>query len=169
MQKRAAVVLVKKSKIGLGAFAARNFRKHQTIGEVTGCFILGDDYDPHYSVDMGDAGSLDPDAPFRYLNHSCDPNCQLIEWTNYNYRDGRPRLWVWSLRTIRIGEELTIDYAWPAEDLVRCRCGSHKCRGWIVDKRELKLLPKWARQERYDQTERALRPKLRRRTDCAAQ
>lgn len=49
-------------------------------------------------------------------------------------------VWVETLRDILPGEELTIDYAWPAEKAARCLCGSPKCRGWIVDPEELKEL-----------------------------
>jgi uncharacterized protein len=147
-QSQSSAVRVKKSAIGRGAFAARDFKRRETIGEVTGAYIQGDDYDPEYCIDMGEAGSLDPASPFRYLNHSCEPNCQLIEFEERNHPDGTPRLWVWALRSIRAGEELTIDYAWPAEDPIRCHCGSSKCRGWVVDKGELKFLKKVAKKRK---------------------
>lgn len=45
-----------------------------------------------------------------------------------------------ALRTIRKGEEITVDYAWPASWAIPCHCGSKNCRGWIVDKNERHLL-----------------------------
>jgi SET domain-containing protein len=42
-----------------------------------------------------------------------------------------------ALREIRPDEELTIDYNWPAQQAIVCRCGAPTCRGWIVDPCEL--------------------------------
>ncbi len=41
---------------------------------------------------------------------------------------------------VHAGEELTIDYGWPAEVAIPCLCGSRHCRGWIVDPDEVELL-----------------------------
>jgi hypothetical protein len=49
-------------------------------------------------------------------------------------------IWVETLRDIFPGEQLTIDYAWPAEKAIKCQCGCKKCRGWIVAANELKLI-----------------------------
>src|SRR5688572_24214157 len=99
-----------------------------------GTLIVDDDYDPDYVVDMGDIGVLDPRAPFRYLNHSCEPNCELLEDTRAKED---PQIWVHAIRTVRPSEQLTIDYGWPAESAIRCLCGTASCRGWIVDQAEL--------------------------------
>ncbi|HEY8174619.1 MAG TPA: SET domain-containing protein-lysine N-methyltransferase [Gemmatimonadaceae bacterium] len=69
----------------------------------------------------------------RYINHSCDPNCEAII-------DG-PHIWIEALRDIRAGEELTYDYEydWLPKYTVKdlefygCQCGSPNCRGTIVD------------------------------------
>jgi SET domain-containing protein len=62
-----------------------------------------------------------------FINHSCDPNL-------YMHFIGRRGYYV-SLRPIKKGEELTIDYAfrWEKDEKrrVKCNCGSPKCRGWI--------------------------------------
>ena len=49
-------------------------------------------------------------------------------------------VWVETLRDILPNEELTIDYAWPADRAAKCFCGSERCRGWIVDPQELEQL-----------------------------
>jgi uncharacterized protein len=108
------------------------------IGQMTGKVITGDDYDPDYVVDLGDYGVLDPKAPFRYLNHSCEPNCELLEWESTG--DGSPQIWVHALRTVRPSEQLTIDYGWPADSAIPCLCGAASCRGWVVDQSELALV-----------------------------
>jgi SET domain-containing protein len=55
------------------------------------------------------------------VNHSCDPNLIL--------RRIRGRAFLYSLRRIERGEELTYDYGFHCS--CRCRCGSPKCRGTI--------------------------------------
>ena len=120
---------------GKGLFARKTIRKRQAIGHMRGRLITSDDYDPDYVVDMGELGVLDPQAPFRYLNHSCEPNCELLEWQTPDM--STPQIWVHAIRTVRPSEQLTIDYGWPAESAIPCLCGSPTCRGWVVDQSEL--------------------------------
>lgn len=120
--------------VGKGLFARKMFRKSQAIGHMRGRIITNDDYDPDYVVDLGELGVLDPQAPFRYLNHSCEPNCELLEWQTPG---SMPEIWVHAIRTVRPSEQLTIDYGWPAESAIPCLCGSPSCRGWVVDQSEL--------------------------------
>lgn len=59
-----------------------------------------------------------------FINHSCDPNLRS--------RRLKGRVLLQSLRPIEAGTELTLDYHFSNEGpKVRCRCGSHKCRGTI--------------------------------------
>ena len=80
--------------------------------------------------------TLEPAAPFRFLNHSCQPNCALVlDEEEEEAEDGTPAgasLWLEVLREIPAGEQLTIDYGWPAESAIPCKCGAARCRGWIV-------------------------------------
>jgi hypothetical protein len=55
--------------------------------------------------------------------------------------DADAEIWGESLRDIMPGDELTIDYAWPADRAVKCLCGKPQCRGWIVDPAERGHLP----------------------------
>lgn len=120
---------------GKGVFARRLFRKRQAIGHMKGRLIADDDYDPDYVVDMGKLGVLDPSAPFRYLNHSCEPNCELLEWQR---KEGAsPEIWVHAIKTVRPSDQLTIDYGWPAESAIPCLCGAPSCRGWVVARSQL--------------------------------
>jgi SET domain-containing protein len=58
------------------------------------------------------------------INHSCDPNM--------GFRRKHGKLWFLSLRRIRKGEELTLDYRFSRKaEKVPCHCGSPKCRGTI--------------------------------------
>jgi hypothetical protein len=140
---------IRTSKIqGKGAFATRRIAKGARIIEYLGECIDEAEADIRYPDDeMGrhhtflfsigdgdrvlDAGPLD--WPAKYINHSCDPNCEAIE-----EEDGR--VFISALRNIAEGAELLYDYAYErtaehtAEDekLYVCRCGSPKCRGTIM-------------------------------------
>jgi hypothetical protein len=129
------ILSVRSTSAGKGLFARKLFRKRQAIGHMMGTLILGDDYDPDYVVDVGDYGVLEPRAPFRYLNHSCEPNCELLEWQSTRKAD--PQIWVHAIKTVRPSDQLTIDYGWPAESAIPCLCGAATCRGWVVDESEL--------------------------------
>jgi SET domain-containing protein len=69
----------------------------------------------------------------KYINHSCEPNCEA--------RHERGSIWIYAIRDIYPGEELTYDYEydWLPEYTVKdlaeyaCRCGSDQCRGTLVD------------------------------------
>jgi SET domain-containing protein len=55
----------------------------------------------------------------QFINHSCDPNLTM--------RKIRGRIFLYSLRKIRPGEELTADYGFRCA--FPCHCGSRHCRG----------------------------------------
>lgn len=126
--------------LGRGLFARRRFRPQQVIGVVRGQVIDDPDYSSDYCIELNEGRGLEPAAPFRYLNHSCEPNCELFFW---EAEEPAPldRLWLQALRPIEPGDELTIDYAWPADTAIPCGCGAAGCRGWIVSPDELPLLP----------------------------
>jgi SET domain-containing protein len=90
-------------------------------------------------MDLGEGRSLEPVAPFRFLNHSCQPNCEIFSWETDEPRR-HARLWLQALTAIEPGNELTIDYAWPADAAIPCVCGAAGCRGWIVCPEQLPLL-----------------------------
>jgi SET domain-containing protein len=94
-------------------------------------------------MDLGGTLSLEPIAPFRYMNHCCQPNSQLfIIPPERPEADEFPSMIVEAMRSIRPGEEVTIDYGWPAECAIPCHCQSKYCRGWIVAREEVHLVPK---------------------------
>ncbi len=127
--------------LGFGAFATAYLEAHEIVGEITGQINEDADYDSDYCIDLGGTANLEPTAPFRYLNHSCEPNCELVLWkTHLLHGREYSRLWLQTLRSINSGEELTIDYAWPAEVAIPCRCRSPRCRGWIVHHAEAEQL-----------------------------
>ena len=64
--------------------------------------------------------------PARLINHSCDPNSEAIQ-------DGK-RIFIQSLRDIKVDEEITFDYGFDVDcyEDHPCRCGSSNCIGYIV-------------------------------------
>ena len=199
-------VKVGKTSYGLGVFSFAFIPKGTPIGRVPGEMIHDADYSSDYCISAGDGKVLEPGPPFCYLNHSCEPNCQLMHYVREEdvgdgeeleigaltvtemdddmeaFVDAEPEeddcffgeggaaelreeyadfpddeeksddeediemrfeddvdaeIWVESTRDILPGEELTIDYAWPADRAVKCLCGSPNCRSWIVGPDEL--------------------------------
>ena len=130
-------VEVKSTDVGFGVFSRRSFKKGAIVGEIAG-EIMPCDFGSDYCMHLDDSSVLEPDSPFRFLNHCCVPNCELLIWKHRKV-DGRkiPRLWLSVIRKIKKGQELTIDYAWPAEFAIPCLCQAEKCRKWIVDPAEL--------------------------------
>jgi uncharacterized protein len=58
------------------------------------------------------------------INHCCDPNLYV--------RKANGKIYFYSLRAIRKGEELSFDYAFAEERTrIPCCCGSRKCRGFM--------------------------------------
>ena len=62
----------------------------------------------------------------RLINHSCEPNCEA--WI-----EGK-QIFLYALRDIGEGEELSFDYGFDIENYEDhpCRCGSGACIGYIV-------------------------------------
>jgi SET domain-containing protein len=91
------------------------------------------------SLESGDAAvyiftlsknyDIDGNVPWntaRLINHSCQPNCEA--WIV-----GR-RIFIYSLRDIHPGEELTFDYGFDVDcyEDHPCLCGKDGCVGYIV-------------------------------------
>lgn len=128
---------------GKGVFARQDIPKGTVIGHVEGRVIDDPNYATSYCIDLGGSLSLEPRAPFRYLNHCCSPNSRL--WIQeVVYDDGTPapsEVSVEALCDIPEGAEITIDYQWSAYGAIKCLCGSSKCRGWVVAEEELSMIP----------------------------
>ena len=64
----------------------------------------------------------------RYINHSCNPNCEVDIV--------RGHIWISSTKKIEKGSELNYDYGYPFDkddfkDHI-CKCSSKKCIGYII-------------------------------------
>lgn len=123
---------------GMGVFASQKIKGGLPIGKIEGEFHPDKKYDSEYCMSFND-GALEPEEPYRFVNHSCDPNCELVELVVADQNSGKVfhELWIYSLKDIEEGEQLTLDYAWPYTDAIECQCGSPKCRGWIVAANEV--------------------------------
>lgn len=131
-------VIVKESELGNSVYALRHFKAEVKVGAITGTVIQGEDYGSEYCMEFGEGRSMEADPPFRFLNHSCDPNCELIIWEGETPSENQ--LCLHSIKAIKPGDELTIDYAWSADAAIPCLCRSETCRGWIVAVTELALV-----------------------------
>jgi SET domain-containing protein len=138
---------VRRSKIhGTGVFATRRIAKGERIIEYLGERVSHAEADRRYAdkaaddnhtflftVDARtviDAGVGGNEA--RYINHSCDPNCETVV-------EGR-RIFIEAIRDIEVGDELAYDYMIErdAQDppnidqVFGCRCGAAGCRGTML-------------------------------------
>ena len=81
-----------------------------------------------------------PENDAKYINHSCEPNCETDIIKN--------KIWIKSMKNIKKGEELTYDYSYGLEDFqeYHCNCRAENCFGYILDsdlrKNAAKLLKK---------------------------
>jgi hypothetical protein len=139
LKKQTAAVRIGLTPLGRGVFARRRFRPQQVVGIIHGRVIDDPGYASDYCMDLGDGLGLEPAAPFRYMNHCCQPNCEIF-WWEAEAPEPRDRLWLQALTRIEPGDELTIDYAWSADAAIPCKCGAAGCRGWIVAEAELGVL-----------------------------
>lgn len=127
---------------GYGVVATRDFAPGELVAEVDGVLwnseTPGDDRDDRYSLWLRDDWYFDMVDQTRYINHSCEPNCEVDG--DVDADGGRPWARITALRSIRAGEEITYDYGFAAQLAEPCACGAQACRGWIVDVEELPLL-----------------------------
>ena len=140
---------VKNSKIhGSGVFAKKNIKKNQRIIEYIGEKITRKEGDKRsekrlkkylnssltgsvYIFELNKKYDIDGSPLYnkaRYINHSCDPNCEVDIINN--------QIWISSIKNIKQGEELSYDYGYSFDkDDFRdhpCKCGSKNCIGFII-------------------------------------
>lgn len=128
--------------VGKGIFAIRPYPKTAIIGEIKGDLVTPENGSSEYTFDFEDGLQLEPFTPFRFVNHSCEPNCEfdILEEPAPDEVLGIRKLYLIALRDILPEEELTISYNWPADCAIECHCGSESCVGWIVCETEIDQL-----------------------------
>lgn len=120
--------VVKRTVTGLGLFATRPIPKGKRIIEYTGPLISNDKVersDGRYFFGVNTKWSIDGSPRTniaRYINHSCRPNAEA-------FVSNRRRVWIWSRKKIKPGQEITYDYGKEYFegfiDPAGCRC--EKC------------------------------------------
>ena len=134
---------------GLGAFATVTIPAGTRLVEYTGERLTPAQSDARYPEVPGerhhtylfasdddvviDAAVGGNDA--RWINHSCDPNCDAV------IEDGR--IWIETIREVAPGEELAYDYQYRLEERhtpaakrrFPCHCGATTCRGTLLAKK----------------------------------
>jgi len=131
---------IKKSNINnKGLYATKNIKSGKIIINYKGKIITKKETDTNPKYDNDKAIYLfnlnsryDLDGDFEYntarlINHSCNPNCEV---------NGKGlKLWIFALRNIKKGEELSYDYGFAYDKDYKqfvCKCGSKNCVGYIV-------------------------------------
>ena len=141
--------VVKKSRVhGSGVFAKKEIQKNTNIIEYIGEKIKKKEGDRRsaqrikkylnlktdgsvYIFELNKQYDIDGSPKYnkaRYINHSCDPNCEV--------EISKGRIWIKSIKKIKKGEELSYDYGYEFDkddytDHI-CKCGSKKCIGYII-------------------------------------
>jgi SET domain-containing protein len=120
---------------GTGGFAKTDIVAGERVIEYTGERISKAESlrrceaNNEYIFSLDDAHDLDgnvPGNPARFLNHSCEPNCE-VELVGEH-------IWIIARCGIRAAEELTFNYGYDLQDYREhpCHCGAAGCVGYIV-------------------------------------
>jgi SET domain-containing protein len=131
---------------GKGVFALRDIAEGEAIIEYVGAIISWKEAQRRHPHDPGDPNhtfyfhidenrvidALVGGNSSRWINHSCDPNCEADE------QDGR--VFIKALRNIAAGEELNYDYGLIIDERYTpklkaeypCWCSAKQCRGTLL-------------------------------------
>ena len=140
---------IKKSKVhGTGIFATQDISKNTNIIEYIGEKISRSEGDKRsekrikkylnskstgsvYIFELNKKYDIDGSPKYnkaRYINHSCNPNCEVEIENN--------EIWIKSIKKIKKFDELSYDYGYEfdEEDYKDhiCKCGSNNCIGYII-------------------------------------
>ena len=144
---------VKHSKIhGHGVFATKNIKKNTKIIQYVGekltrsegnkrseqrikKYLKSQKTGSVYIFELNSKYDIDGSPRYnkaRYINHSCNPNCEVDIVKN--------EIWISSIKKINAGEELSYDYGYSfdKDDYKdhECKCGSRNCIGYIISSDE---------------------------------
>ena len=121
-------------------------RSHDEVDEVYGdddetghtfLFTLNEDW----VIDANVRGNV-----ARWINHSCDPNCESSVEEDPQGRSDHDRIFIEAIRDIAPGEELTYNYGIVLDQrhtaarkkLWGCRCGAKNCTGTMLQPKKRK-------------------------------
>ncbi|MDX6498078.1 MAG: uncharacterized protein QOG23_1338 [Blastocatellia bacterium] len=127
MQPENRKYVVRRTNTGLGLFAVQPIAKGTRIIEYMGPLIPNEEVDKRrgkYFFGVNTKWTIDGSPRSnvaRYINHSCKPNAEALI--------SGQRVWIWSRKNIRAGEEIAYDYGKEYfDDIIKpmgCRC--EKC------------------------------------------
>ena len=154
---------------GKGVFALQDLAEGETIIEYVGEVISWDEAQDRHPHDPNDPNhtfyfhvnedrvidALHGGNSSRWINHSCDPNCEADE--------DNDRIFIKAIRNIKAGEELNYDYGLIIDEPYTkklkaeypCWCGSAHCRGTLLSPKERKDTPKTPSQKKAKAKEKA--------------
>ncbi|MBX3713839.1 MAG: SET domain-containing protein-lysine N-methyltransferase [Lysobacter sp.] len=138
---------------GNGVFADEPIRKGERIVRYKGKLRTHDEVDrlygeleenghtflftlnDRYVIDANEDGNV-----ARWLNHSCDPNCESVIEENDKGKPHKDKVFIEAIRNIKPGEELTYNYGIVLAErhtpklkkIWECRCGSKNCTGTML-------------------------------------
>ena len=138
---------------GNGVFAVDTIAKGEHVIEYKGTLMTDAEADKMYG-DGGETGHtflftlndeyiIDANRKgntARWINHSCDPNCQALIDESESGDPRKDKVVIEAIRKIKPGEELTYDYGIVLDmphtarlkKLWKCLCGSPKCSGTLL-------------------------------------
>ncbi|WP_353238077.1 SET domain-containing protein-lysine N-methyltransferase [Limnohabitans sp.] len=147
---------------GKGVFALQDIAEGETLIEYVGEVISWDEaqdrhpHDPHdpnhtFFFHVNEDRVIDAlhgGNSSRWINHSCDPNCEADEVND--------RIFIKAIRNIQAGEELHYDYGLIIDEPYTkklkaeypCWCGSANCRGTLLSPKDRKDTPKTPKQKK---------------------
>ncbi len=151
--------VLKKSRVhGYGIFAKKNINKDTLIIQYVGEKVTKKEGDRRseerirkylnsektgsvYIFELDKKFDIDGSPSYnkaRYINHSCDPNCE-VDVVN-------GEIWIKSIKSIKKNVELSYDYGYDFDkddytDHI-CKCGSNKCIGFIISRDQWKKYKK---------------------------
>lgn len=130
MVKGKSSYVIKRTSTGLGFFTTEDVPAGARIIEYIGPLISNEEVEKRktgkYFFGVNSKWSIDGTPRSnraRYINHSCRPNAEALI-------SGR-RVWMWSKRTIKAGEEITYNYGaeYFEEHIKPKGCKCRKCAG----------------------------------------
>ena len=140
---------------GKGVFALQDIAEGETLIEYVGEVISWEEAQDRHPHDPKDPNhtfyfhvnedkvidALHGGNSSRWINHSCDPNCEADEENE--------RIYIKALRNIQAGEELNYDYGLIIDEPYTkkllaeypCWCGAKNCRGTLLSPKDREDTP----------------------------
>lgn len=133
-----------------GCYTTTQISRGTRVAEYTGPRLSKDEADVLYEdspitylFGLGDGSVvIDGHCTAMFINHSCDPNCET--------RQEKGRVWIYAVKNIPPGEEITYDYCLydGGDDEAHCNCGSGNCRGTMYSPGEVRKRKKSTKADR---------------------